>query len=336
MSENNHDIARKHIIGHKMFLNDKVLSHNSEQISFPTIDGTTYNNLKDFTDVISSAGKISGGDFTDNGDGTVTVSAGTGLIRATDSVDAEIMFFDWSETTLTVNEGPNYIYVKYNAGNPVVTSASSIPNDRNTNVVLGEVYKEDGVLHVVHAGQLISNYQMNTFFKDIEVNGKLQRSTGLMIYEDSNLAFGITTGTIWAGLTKKTINAFLSTTDTFTYVYQDGSGGWTKVTGQTIIDNQHYDDGSGTLATLGNNRYGVHWVYQLVDGSVYVVYGRGNYLSSQASAADPPTNIPDELSDVGRLPQLKALSQLNSVQQSCPCIMNSLNCKEEHQTSIIT
>ncbi len=277
------------------------------QLTMPNIPTSTYDDVKDWWDTTISAGKLTGGDFTDNGDGTVKVSAGTGIIKTTDSDVGESKFFDWSETDLTLADGTNYIYVKYNSGSPVVTSATSLPSDKHTNVMLGLVYKEGTTLHIMPAGQVISDFAMKTTWKDIEVNGKFQRVSGLIIGETGTRNISLTSGVIYAGLTKTTIPAFDSSgTDTFDYYYRDGSGGFTKVSGQTQIDNTHYDDGSGTLAELSNPQgwrtyYGVHWVYQDIDGHVGVLYGRGNYLLSDAEAALPPSDIPDLYQQTGRL-----------------------------------
>lgn len=67
------------------------------------------------------------------------------------------------------------------------------------------------------------------------------------------------------------------------------------------IDNTQYDNGSGSLQTLGNNRYGVHWVYIDVHGHIAVLFGRGNYTLSQSEDAQPPTDLPPEFEEHARL-----------------------------------
>ena len=285
--------------------------HNvtSDEIDVSNIATSTYNSVQDVINTLMSAGKISGGDITDNGDGTVSVAAGTGMIKAADSDVGETKFFDWSansSVSLTDNT-TNYIYVEYNSGNPQVVASTTLPTDRNTNVVLGLVYRDGTELHIVTAGQVISNYARKTLWKDLEVNGKFQRINGLRISETGTRNIAITEGNVYAGLTKVTFPAFDSSgTDTFTYYYRDSGTGWNKITGQTQIDNTHYDDGSGTLATLSNQSgwrhyYGVHWVYSDPDGNVFVVYGQGNYLLSDAENAQPPSSLPNLVADIGGL-----------------------------------
>ena len=285
-------------------------TNTAEDITMEAISGSTYDTVQDWANITQSAGKISGGTLTDNGDGSLSVSAGTGFIRVANNDTSTIKHFSWatnSSVALTDN-ATNYIYVEYNGGNPQVVASTSIPSDKNTNVMLGLVYREGTDLHIVTAGQVVSNFAKNVIWKDIEINGKFQRQSGIIISETGTRNFAITSGYVYAGLTKVSLPTFDSSgTDTFTYYYRDGSGGWTKVTGQTQIDNTHYDDGSGTLATLsdgswwGGKNYGVHWVYEDIDGDVFVVYGQGDYTLAEAQDAQPPTTIPTLLEDCGGL-----------------------------------
>jgi hypothetical protein len=106
----------------------------------------------------------------------------------------------------------------------------------------------------------------------------------------------VTASVFWNGLNRFNLNAVdTSGAGTFNYYYRDGGGGWTEVASQTQINNTQYDDGSGSLATLTANRYGVHWIYLATDNDVHVIYGQGNYLQNQAQAVQPPASIPEEL-----------------------------------------
>ena len=281
----------------------------ASNISISQLGTPTYTNLQDLINVIHSAGKLEGGNITDNGDGTVAVSAGEGLIKTTDSDVGLTKTFDWSANSsisLTDNTA-NYIYVEYNSGNPQIVTSTSIPSDKNTNVMLGLVYRDGTDLYITTAGQVVANYSKNTLWKDLDVNGKFQRVNGIQISETGTRNIAITSGTYYAGLTEVTFPSFdTSGTDTFTYYYRDGSGGWTKVTGQTQIDNLHYDDGSGTLATLSDpfgwrRYYGVHWVYVDIEGHVFVVYGQNDYLLTDAQNAQPPASLPGVIASIGRI-----------------------------------
>ena len=285
--------------------------HNvkASEIPIPTMGSPAIDTIQEAISALWSAGKISGGKITDNGDGTISVSAGAGFIKATDSDTAELKSFEWStdDSVALTDNSTNYIYIEYNAGTPQVTASTSLPTDHNTNVLLGLVYRDGTDLHIVTAGQVISNYKEKTLFKDLEINGKFQRVKGIKISETGTRNFTITSGIVYAGLTKVNVPAFDSSgSDVFTYYYRDGGTGWIKETGKTQIDNKYYDDGTGTLAELSDplgwrHYYGVHWVYQDIDGHVFVVYGQGNYSLTEAQNAQPPSTLPDIISSIGGL-----------------------------------
>jgi len=281
----------------------------ASDIEIEKIGTPTYDDVQDIINTVLSPGKISGGGFTDNGGGSLRVDAGTGLIKTSNSDTAPNKYFDWAQDADVplVADSVNYIYVEYNGGTPQITSATSIPADRNTNILLGLGYYNGVDIHFVEAGQYIANYPKLTFWKDVEVNGNLQRVSGFEISETDTRNFAITAGSFYAGLLKKSFSSFNSSLgDTFIYMYRDGSGDYTEVAAQTQIDNLHYDDGSGALATLSNisgwrHYYGVHWVYVDADGHTFCIYGRGDYALTDAENATPPNDIPDLLSKIGRI-----------------------------------
>jgi len=257
-----------------------------------------------------SSGKFSGGIFTSLITGEINVSGGRGFFRATNNDTAEALYKEWDSDTISLtNNSINYLYVNYNSGNPIIQTSTSMPSDHNTKILLGLVYREGTELHEIHAGQYIASYDKNDFFKDIEINGKFQRVNGIMISETGTRNIAVTAGAVYAGMTKETINSFdSSATDTIKYYYyRNGTGGFTKITGQTQIDNLHYDDGSGTLATLssggwfGGNNYGIHWVYEDIDSELFVVYGIDSYTLKEAQEENPPSDIAELLHEVSGL-----------------------------------
>jgi len=108
--------------------------------------------------------------------------------------------------------------------------------------------------------------------------------------------FSITAGAFYYGLAKISHVAFdTAGTDTFTYYYRNGAGGWTKQTAQTQINNTQWDDGTGTLATVSNNKFGVHWVYLILDNPTVlaVQFGQADYANlSDARASSVPAAPP--------------------------------------------
>jgi len=275
----------------------------AEHVGLNKLGTPTYEDLQAIINTYMSAGKFTGGGFTDNGDGSITVAAGTGLIKSTDSDTGALYSFDWAENTnatLTDNS-INFIYVDYNFGTPQIGVATSSPTDHNTKVLLGLVYRSGTTLHMTNAGQLIANYSAKTCWKDMEVNGKFQWVSGVKPSETGTRYLKLSEGTIYAGLTKKSISAYDSTSTALTAYYSDGGTGWNTASVQQI-DNQYYDDGSGTLASLTADYKTCRYIYIDPDGHVYMVYGTSQYSKlADAIEEEAPTSLPDMLGNIGML-----------------------------------
>ena len=126
----------------------------------------------------------------------------------------------------------------------------------------------------------------------------MARVSGGIISEVGTINIAVSAGDWWEGLTNFTTAAVdTSAAGEFLYYYDDNAGSFTEVTAQTDIDATQYDDGSGSLATLTNNKYGVHWVYLGQDGDIYVVYGLGDYTITEAQDAGLLTNLPHHFAE---------------------------------------
>jgi hypothetical protein len=134
--------------------------------------------------------------------------------------------------------------------------------------------------------------------------------TGGVISNDSNRIISSTVGLFYLGRAGITTPVKKSNIDSICYIYRDGSGGWTEHD-SARVDNQRYDDGSGTLATLTAGRYGVHWVYVDYSGTLCILYGQGNYTLTNAENATVPASLPPRLSAYATL-AAKAIIQKGS------------------------
>lgn len=274
-----------------------------DQVLMDTLGTPTYTTLEDYWNTIQSAGIIWGGNTTDNLDGTVAVASGRGIIKTTDDHLGANVFFNWntdSSVSLT-NDSTNFIYIDYNDGTPIIESAVTLSSlDLHTQILVSRAYREDTDLHIWNVGQDVSDYAKDACLKDFEVFGP-SRAEGLIISEISERKLAMTAGVLYCAH-NRTIQSALDTSvsDTFSYWYRDAGVGWTEQTGQTQISNAYYDDGDGTLGALSSNRYGVHWIYVLFDGTLHVQYGQGDYTSPQAFAANVPSP-PSLLANFGLL-----------------------------------
>lgn len=67
---------------------------------------------------------------------------------------------------------------------------------------------------------------------------------------------------------------------TFIYSYRDGLGDWVTLGGQSNINPSQYDNGTGTLASIANNKWSIQKVYYASgSGSTVVEYGQKEYAS---------------------------------------------------------
>jgi len=257
--------------------------------------GATYEDIQDFINTTMSAGRISGGEISDDGDGTVTIAAGTGFIKASDTSSIEeTYFFDWAQDTtlVLINNAVNYIYIEYNAGTPRVQTTVTRSDIRLTDMfTLGRVYKENNTLHIVNTGVNLDIHIRREHERLVACRW-IENASGGLVSEPAALKLKTTAGIFYVGLDKiETPEVDTSVAGTFTALYRDGGGGWTKELLQTDVNIEKYDDGSGVLANIPANKYSARYVYIDFDGHVYVQYGQaGDKLGDIQAELVPATS----------------------------------------------
>jgi hypothetical protein len=297
------------------------------------LNGADNNAEANWQHVNMMSGRIWGGYITDNGDGTVAISAGQGLVKDEDAgpEDVPASYHDGQASRLSeitweavaalacTDEAYNYIYYDGSDGQlHVTTDFYSISFTQA--FTLGRVYRSGTEITIRLCGTNLWNFDRRVQLFGEEVF-PVVKAKGLVPSESGTRGIAVTAGVLWAELVNRfSIDAIdTAAASTFAAWYRNGSGGWTRATGQTQINNTNYDDGSGTLATLTANRYGVHWLYVVHDGNLHAVYGQGDYTLAQADAAGPPATLPGLLaayaSLVGKVTVQKSATNLYSVEQ---------------------
>lgn len=288
------------------------------KIGLARVSGSTFSTAQHLQDIFHSAGWVSGGVITDDADGTITVATGTGLIRATDSATAEILFTDWpAEAGANVALADNdisWVYIEYNAGTPQVIATTSARTDFNTNILLAVIQRSGTILHINNPEKHIVGDHANSMIRRMKETQKYAHVSGAFISATGTRNWAITTGDFWEGLGEFTLAAFDSSgANTFSYWYRQVSdSGWNEVVTQSPIHQTNYDDNSGSLATLSNNKYGVHWCYIETDDHAHVIYGQGNYTLDEAVDSSPPSGVP-EIIEVNGILVGKIIIQKNAV-----------------------
>lgn len=268
----------------------------SQLVKIAATPGAENTDLASNSALLFSTGVYTWDGVTDLGGGNIEVGAGTGLIRAGGSNLDPIFATKWdADTVVLPDQVLTWIWVNYNGGTPIVQSGPVVPGNFQENIILGTIARDGAIFHPTPSQVLTSDAFLRVSRRLFNVSG-LTHAEGAALSEETTpaLTFSITAAEWWLALVDvQTVAWDGSGTDRFFYFWRDGVGGWNFNTGQQFIDNQRYDDGSGVLATLTTNtRRGVHWVYRGVDDHTYVLYGRGNYTSSQAQDAAAPADVP--------------------------------------------
>lgn len=272
----------------------------ASDIEMSELGTATYDDLQDWSNSTQSAGVIAGGVITDGGSGTIDVSDVKGVVKTTNSEIGANVYFDLTGLTaqaLTDNS-TNYIAVDYNAGTPqFVVGVTNTANGR-TIFNLGKIYREGTSLDIIDSGLNIYDFSKRVQQHHIEESG-LHFTSGAVVGETGERYITVTAGVMYAGLNRIITDAVdTSGADTYELYYNDGA--WQEASASQI-DNLQYNNFGVGLATLGNNQYGIFWVYKGTNSTTFVVYGQDSYLLSSAEAAQPPASLPDHISGFGEL-----------------------------------
>jgi len=277
---------------------------SADNVPVATIGTPEVNKLQESIDVLWSTGAIGGGEITDLGTGAIAVAAGSGFIRSVNNPRSVLKSFEWAALpsgALTDTE-LNYVYVEYNSGAPQVAISTSVPTEYNTNILLGKVFASGLNVKINNETQhYVASAALNTILR-LQETAPMARVSGAVMASGAVRTFAVTQGAFWEGLNRYTTPAFDSSgSDTFTAYYRDGATGWSTEVSQTALSNTKYDDNSGVLADLTAGKYGIHWIFLGVDGSVYSVYGQGDYSLPEAQEVGVPGTLPPEVSANARL-----------------------------------
>jgi hypothetical protein len=285
----------------------------ANNITMAHINSSTFSTVQHMQDVFHSAGWVSyeGGTtdgISDGGGATIDVESGTGLIRIPGTNTSQIQYFDWAAVSGTAipTDTVRYIGVEYNAGSPQVVVRTTKDWNYLTDFPLGTVVNEDDVIHIKNAPHEVGDHaslmiQFNAgtmpFAYDVVVGGlALSDSAG------ANRYLSLTAGRLWDGITPFDIPAQDTdpggAADTMQTYYRTtspaGEFDFVLTTGVTEWDNDQYDNGSGTLQSMTNNRYANIWVFtDTEDGQIVIVYPQAQFVTEAAARDESlPSQLP--------------------------------------------
>lgn len=286
---------------------DSTSAVYSGNVRMDTLSAPTYVTLEEWWDISQSAMIISGGAITqDASDSTVIdIAAGTGQIKKTDSDIGENVFFDFSAgDDIAVTDATELlVYIDYNGGSPIFATTAASSVTFTTQIALGRVYRNGNHMHLTQGGQNFTNFRVKNSLRIYEIYA-LHRGTGLVTSEgaDASNDIDVSSGVFYLGNNGQALSAVESFTDGIELWYGDNAGGFTDYD-TTALNDEHYDDGSGTRAALTANRYNIFWVFMYTDGELVAIYDSvtqsGGYSLAAAQAKTVVTTLPPIVASMG-------------------------------------
>ena len=289
---------------------DVTDSHPASAISIQTYSGPgtssiANENVKGAHTGIHSVGIAVGGDYgkaSESSSTTIDVSAGACYIRPTNNASDTLEYLEWAahvNVDVSSYSSGDVVFVWFDYTNGATVQHSTTDPDSSysdqTVIKIGDVHIGGSGIAAVHDHRsFIGNHahEFTHLHRDV-FRKPVNELKATEVHGTRELQ--ITSGKVYRpGFNNIDIGAFDSTSgggDTFTYYYRDGSGGWTRVAAQTVLDNDKYDDGTGTLATLETGKWKKDWIFISDTGSVFVVYGQDQYNNELvATGAEIPVH----------------------------------------------
>lgn len=286
--------------------NATFIALSSTHDTFPTSQAV----VEFHTNAHHNAGTFILPTITDNGDGSVTLTNDGVFVFASDTT-GNGPYYRKSLTggTFSLTDGAVNFVLANAANSALVVSTSNATVD---NLTIFPVF-------------LIVRNGNNIAYIDLDHNGvgladklelRLARTRRIEV-EQGGLSLGatntpinrtvtITSGVIWFASNHNELAVFDSSVNSLKLIYHSAPNVWTSAP-LSAYNNTQYDDNSGTLQTLTNNRYAVNFVYRSIGKNLnesYIVLGQGNYTLGEAQTSGPPAGLPGVLGTsilVGRI-----------------------------------
>lgn len=276
------------------------LSGLISQIS--VLGSPSVNTQQEYINSVGSAGYFGGG-MTSNAStsGQINISAGSGFIRATTTETDPLLSFEWPIFSgIAIPSGTaRYVYIAYNSGSPIYELSTSEFEEETDKIIIGSAVNEGGlIISVVNFGVRLQEsigYAGRFIRRVLSVSRDIRRG-GLILGQTGTRFVTLSTGHLWFGRTDYTIPSVDTSISGGFDTYYRSISGFSKIAGVTQWPNTKYDDGTGNLATLGTNKWGVLWFYIEVDDDIVMMYGRAQHNTQAAAEQEaPPSTLPNRL-----------------------------------------
>lgn len=278
-------------------------------------------------DFYPSAGVLIQPDLTDNLDGSITVGTGTYALNSTtrnDENDISAYEISGDDFILTDNV-PNYVVANYNSGTPIIQVVTDVNViDESLIIPIFTIPRTGTTLHTIDWDQ-IGILLANKLHASIVKTQRFRLQSGLALSEYGTRNINLTAGIVWVGANEVSLLEINSDVDNIRF-YKHVAGVWTY-SAVTAYNNTQYDDGTD-LQNLSNNQYGAIFIYRGVELNkhLYMILGSDSYTQSAAEEAQPPADIPTQITShailVGKIIIEKNAATATLIQSAFSVIFN--------------
>ena len=257
------------------------------------------------------SGILTGGEVTVNGSDPAhfDVAAGTGVVVDWTTPGAPVRtLVIWSaflDQTATGIATDFFTSLSINAAGSLVQSPGEVttPQQRRQRINLQAIVHVDfSTITSLSTSSFPAYEQISAALDYISALGAINIGNGYT-FAGANLQFDKAAGTTTLpflnrsnDLQSPTVKVDVAQDPVAAFVesHRDGASGYTLLVGVTAIDPNLWDDGSGTLATLANNKWSIRRMYFIsANGLTTVTYGQYEYQSLATAEAALFTELLD-------------------------------------------
>ncbi len=250
----------------------------------------------------ASTGVREGGVLSVNGGNPslLDITSGTGRVidNTTDSNNPTLKEVRWSSFTAEAlpNIATNVItYIAIDENDTLIKQSSDFtPQEYRELVVLGRVGHIDNVnitsitnLSVPFVDPLLTTVDLSNAVGNINTSGNIFTAQGgnLILNKSVGTQFRLGSNKHIDGKNPHSSTQASLTSVTFVPVYRDGSGGVNIEAPTTLIDPDQWDDGSGILQTVPNNKFTAQRIVHFSSNVVVIAYGQTIYNNIEEAIA---------------------------------------------------
>jgi hypothetical protein len=250
----------------------------------------------------STVGLVSGGALTNVGL-VVSASTGSGYVSVGVSPTDYIQFVEWTSTLSVAVAASDLTYLAIDSTGTLVTSMSQFNTDQN--IALGAVYTSATDVLWFYRDQYEGNRLANRLAVALhDAFGSIVQ-TGLTTSESVGLPYELTvaSGSYFIGDDNFSPTGGISVP--FYAIYQDGLGGYTVVTPETITVLDSYDGGAGALVPVPGGQFAKHMFFIVNDGldeTYMLLYGQTLFATQQLAEDGDLPAVPNFLNTLNICP----------------------------------